>query len=235
MLRQTGDHHPDGKARQLFDAMLRAIGDFIDENPGLNPLVVEKLHFADSDLGRMANAIMRLCQYCESLAHMPESSTAASRRQWSVWEHCYAAYNWRRQLVFHLSHVGLMFPPSNTVAVAPGQVIQEELTDTEWLQRELLMHPAIPNETHTKEGRRQLQHVMRRRHIDQPARAVFEAALALVRVGILERTEPVIRSRQRGGWPGFRYRKRKWSEVEPNEAAQEHLGRLRVSSDFFEG
>ena len=126
-------------------------------------------------------------------------------------------------------------PPNNTVAVAPGFVIQEELSNTEWLQRELLMDRRIPNDTSTKEGRRLLQHMMRKRLILQPARAVVEAAEALIGVGILEKTELGNRRVQRGGWPGFPYRKRRWSEVEPNEAAQTHLGRLRVPSDFFEG
>ena len=42
---------PMGFALSMRNAMPSAIRDFISEHPGLNPLIIEKLLFADSDLG----------------------------------------------------------------------------------------------------------------------------------------------------------------------------------------
>ena len=196
---------------------------------------MEKLQFADSDLGRLSSAIMRLVQYAESLAPFSTSSSPAARRQWSLWEHAYAAYNWRRQLVFHLSHVGPMFPPDNKAAALRGGIVQEEMNDEHWLQRELLVNRRIETHTHTKIARKQIAHLLRRRGVANPGRAVCEAARALAAKGILELTGGGTRRAQAGGWPSFPYRKRLWSEVEPNEAAVSHLARLRVSPDSLEG
>ena len=92
----------------MLDAMLRAIRDFIAENPGLNPHVVEKLSFAYSDLGHLASTITRFCQHAESLAPVAVPSTA-TRLERNCWEQVSAAHYGQRQLVFHLSRGALMF------------------------------------------------------------------------------------------------------------------------------
>ena len=127
------------------------------------------------------------------------------------------------------------FPPDNKAAALRGGIVQEEMNDEHWLQRELLVNRRIETHTHTKIARKQIAHLLRRRGISNPGRAVCEAARELAAKGTLELTGRGTRRAQSGGWPSFPYRKRLWSEVEPNEAAVAHLGRLRVSADCLEG
>ena len=102
MIWQPGNHHLDRVARGMLDAMLRVICDYIAENPVLNPHVAQKLSFVDSVPGRLVRAIVRLCPYAERLVPFAVSSTA-KRLEWNCRERVYAAYSWRRQLVFQLS------------------------------------------------------------------------------------------------------------------------------------
>ena len=146
-LRQSADHCPDAFAGCMLRTIIRAIGDFISEHPGLNPHIINKLQFADSDLRRLATLIMRFCQYAESLAPYAVSSPT-TRIAWNVWEQVYAAHNWRRQMEVYRSDCGPMFPGLHGT-VGTDSVSPVVLADSECSHPELLTTRRIPNDSST--------------------------------------------------------------------------------------
>ena len=95
----------DDAAYLIFKTVIQAVSDFQDERSnaqkGLNKYWVQKLGYADTDLAKYSNVIMRNHQYCESLTRIPGGSMSHVRNQWSCYEAVYAVRIWLRQLEWH--------------------------------------------------------------------------------------------------------------------------------------
>ena len=98
----------DACALALFHCVRGAIADFIGRAPGLGALDIAKLQFADTDLLRMTNAIMRCTAFAEgqsgiSPAEQPSGGFHA-RQHFSLLELVYAIRLWKRQLCLHFGY-----------------------------------------------------------------------------------------------------------------------------------
>ena len=94
----------------------------------------------------------------------------------------------------------------------------------------------------TRTLREVLKRSIRARTTELAAAAIHEAAKTLMDKGIIEEVRAVPErasdgeaASRRGGWPTKVLRKRKWSDTERSSAATDHLKRLRVGPDLFEG
>ena len=70
----------------------------------LEQLIREKLQFADTDIMRLANAQMRMCQYARSKTPLPPEEGTPGRVQISIYELAHALHAWKRQIHLHIAH-----------------------------------------------------------------------------------------------------------------------------------
>ena len=97
-------HFFDKFALTMYRAFLEGIEQFLDENEDLEQLIREKLQFADTDIMRLANAQMRMCQYARSKTPLPPEEGTPGRVQISVYELAHALHAWKRQIHLHIAH-----------------------------------------------------------------------------------------------------------------------------------
>ena len=97
-------HYFDTCALAKYNAFLKGIEQFLDENEELEQLIREKLQFADTDIMRLANAQMRMCQYARSKTPLPPEEGTPGRVQISVYELAHALHAWKRQIHLHIAH-----------------------------------------------------------------------------------------------------------------------------------
>ena len=64
----------------------------------------EKLHFADTDIMRLADTQMRMCQYFRSKTRLPAEGSLGGRVDINVYELCHAIHAWKRQTQVHIAH-----------------------------------------------------------------------------------------------------------------------------------
>ena len=64
-LPQQEVHCFDNFSLSMYRAFMSGISNFIDENPGLDQLIREKMQFADTDILRLTNVEFRMCQFLE--------------------------------------------------------------------------------------------------------------------------------------------------------------------------
>merc|ERR1712216_439134 len=88
----------------MYQHFLEGIEQFLDENEDLEQLIREKLQFADTDIMRLANAQMRMCQYARSKTPLPPEEGTPGRVQISVYELAHALHAWKRQIHLHIAH-----------------------------------------------------------------------------------------------------------------------------------
>jgi hypothetical protein len=219
----ASDHHPDGFASAMLGAALRAIRDFVAAHPNLNSAIKEKLCYADSDLQRLSNAVMRLCQYEESLAASCHDPQPSSRKAWNCWEQIYALHNWKRQLSIYTSHCGPVFSGSSG-STGP-------LSDSMWLQREILVNPRFSGDITSKDVRISLKGAMKKRKME-PSRSAVVAMDALIASAVVEDVGGPARTA--GRWTVKKIRKRPWTQIEGVAVAREFLRSVRVGPDVFQ-
>ena len=97
-------HFFDKFALTMYRAFLEGIEQFLDENEDLEQLIREKLQFADTDIMRLANAQMRMCQYARSKTPLPPEEGTPGRVQISIYELAHALHAWKRQIHLHIAH-----------------------------------------------------------------------------------------------------------------------------------
>ena len=244
-LPKEAEHYPDGFATDMLRAMLRACSDYLTANPGLNKLMVEKLLYADSDLHRLANAQMRLCQHCEDLAPYEKSTPPSNRVTWSCWELAHAAHNWRRQLAFHFGHYG-------PAAVESPNVPSDALSADQQLQRLILRNRRCTGSVTTSAMREALKRTLKGSYKNL-SKAVVEAVNDLAAAGVVEvmetldtpeaAAEPGVenddddeepRRKNRGGWAVKTFRKRTWEQIQGDSDARGRVAALRLGADSFD-
>ena len=67
-LPHPAEHYPDGFAADFERGVLDGIKDFLEDHPNLSDNYRQVLEFADTHLARLANAVMRACQHCETVS-----------------------------------------------------------------------------------------------------------------------------------------------------------------------
>ena len=97
-------HYFDTCALAKYNAFLKGIEQFLDENEELEQLIREKLQFADTDIMRLANAQMRMCQYARSRTQLPPEPGPPRRVEISIHELAHALHAWKRQIHLHIAH-----------------------------------------------------------------------------------------------------------------------------------
>ena len=97
-------HFFDKFALTMYRAFLEGIEQFLDENEELEQLIREKLQFADTDIMRLANAQMRMCQYARSRTQLPPEPGPPRRVEISIHELAHALHAWKRQIHLHIAH-----------------------------------------------------------------------------------------------------------------------------------
>ena len=97
-------HYFDTCAWPMYSAFLKGIEQFLDENEELEQLIREKLQFADTDIMRLANAQMRMCQYARSRTQLPPEPGPPRRVEISIHELAHALHAWKRQIHLHIAH-----------------------------------------------------------------------------------------------------------------------------------
>ena len=97
-------HHFDPFALAMHRSFMSGIEDFLDEFHDLEQLIREKLQFADTDIMRLANAQMRMCQYTRSKTRLTQEGGPEGRREINLWELTHAIHAWKRQVQLHIAH-----------------------------------------------------------------------------------------------------------------------------------
>ena len=213
----------DDAAYLIFKTVIQAVSDFQDERSnaqkGLNKYWVQKLGYADTDLAKYANVIMRNHQYCESLTRMHRARMSHVRNQWSCYEAVYAVRIWLRQLEWHsaLYKTALTAGEDEIVGLQSPTAV---LSEAESLTRHLL----VDNRGwHSLECFR-ASRLVRNKFTAHCVRLAFDL---LADNNIVD-----IQSFPRSRGRALRtIRKRPWSRIESDSNGRRFLKRLRVNRD----
>ena len=234
----------DNFALTMHCRTLQAAGDFLEED-GATPLFRQKVGFADTDLCRWSNVVMRMEQYLEELpaCRIAEGHT---RLEMSVYNHAYANHYCYRQWQQHHA----LYMERDEVGDAAsgggrggsggsgGTGGNAGLTEGDFVMKAMLEAPRFRGRVSTGDMRMWLRNRLMHRGVKDVAKAISAAAEKLVEVGVLTAAsvpaaEPTALTRRPRG--------RRVSLVQKASnfgtlgvPARELLSRLKVSAECFE-
>lgn len=226
-------HYFDNYARSMFRSMQQGVGDFCDEAADINELFEQKLGFHDTDLSKLTNVNMRMCQYLESKAAFAQGYNAADRCEMSLYELAHAAAGWVRQLEWH--H-GLYIADLADEAAhgmrrcRPGQSGQPNLSNEAFCQRELLQDARCRGQVSTKDVRAWVRNKLTSRGVQDAKTCIANALQGLVDAGIVVE---IAEDGRRRGRQTKKFQKQPWAQIENHQPARELLQQLSVSADHF--
>ena len=126
-------HFFDNFALSLFRAATQAVDDFLSGDQEVDVYFAQKLRFADTDVLRFTNVMMRACMMLTDTSGQAAGQVLAPhlRRAWSIYELCYALHIWKRQLALHhgfyisdaaRAQAPSLRAPARPAGAAPGTV-----------------------------------------------------------------------------------------------------------------
>jgi len=232
-------HHFDNFALSMFRSFQEGVTDYIEAHPDLDQLIVEKLHFLDTDVQRLTNAEMRMCQYAETCTQLP--GRPSQRAAWDVYELAHALHAWRRQMALYVAHT--KWDAVNGPRPAPiGRTPEPGATGSEdvdsFTRRLLLGDPRCQGEVTSKQARKWVRRKLISRGESDVAGKVQKAIQSAADAGVVTltatETETGEKTRKVGGRPVLTFRKRAWSEIESTESARAFLDAIGISADVYE-
>ena len=96
------EHFYDAFARSMYQGFMGGVEDFLEGHPGIDQVIKEKLEFADTDIQRLTNAEMRMCQFAQT--KNAQTQNQGERKQWDVYDLAHALHAWRRQISLYVAH-----------------------------------------------------------------------------------------------------------------------------------
>ena len=233
----------DARALTLFRTVRQAIDEFIEGAPGLSAYDIVKLKFADTDLLRMTNAIMRCTAFAEGQSGVPLAEQppggSHTRRYFSLFELVYAIRLWQRQLSLHFGYYRTTqersadqwrspeapAAPQDPYAGLATQDLVEKLVleDKRWPESGIADTTVFYNWVKNR--------MVARGRLQGLAVVVKSAAKELSRSGLLLTADTPSSAQGKRRRTEF-YRKPTWSNI--GDTGKARMAELRVSADAFE-
>ena len=147
----------------------------------MNTYFVQKLRYADSDVLKMGNVMMRMCQFNEHLAGRDQPEL---RTKISLYELAHALHNWRRQMRLHNGfYRSVAEREPNGWGRLSSSLVVPDLTTSQLCQRVLLQDVRCKGEVSTSSAREWMKHKLGARGVSDYAGELRTALETLEKEG----------------------------------------------------
>ncbi len=247
--------HLDNFALTMHFKTLQGTADFLAED-GAGPLFHQKIGFADTDLCRWSNVVMRMEQYLEELPAI-RFAEGHTRLAMSVYNHAYANHychrQWQQHHALYVERDGASGAAGggggsggggddgggNAGSRLGGNA--EFLVD-EFVMKAIWENPRCNRQVSTSDVRIWLRNKLMHRGVKNVANVISAAVEKLVEAGVVTKADdkdpvPAEESTSSKGQPRGRrviLFKKEANFGNLSEGARELLSRLQVSADCFE-
>ena len=234
----------DNFSQSMWRKVQQAIDEFLRRRAGsLNTYFVQKLRYADSDVLKMGNVMMRMCQFNEHLAGRAKPEL---RTKISLYELAHALHNWRRQMRLHNGfYRSVAEREPNGWGRLSSSLVVPDLTTSQLCQRVLLQDARCKGEVSTSSAREWMKHKLGARGVSDYAGELRTALETLEKEGVINVTKRRRRDDEGGetegearGRPRCRrvltFEKKTWPQVEKSARAMACVTSLGLGADYFE-
>ena len=214
----------------------------------MNTYFVQKLRYADSDVLKMGNVMMRMCQFNEHLAGRDQPEL---RTKISLYELAHALHNWRRQIRLHNGFYKMVAEREPSWGRPSSRLAPPDLSNNQWCQRFLLEDARCKGRVITSMAREWVKNKLGTRGVKDYAGELRTAVQALEEEGVLtvikspesppsrrrRREDEAVegeREARRKGRRVWVFEKKPWPEVESNPRARAYVSSLGLGADHFE-